>query len=580
MDTFLRRTTLTFMVGVALGFSTVASAVGQSRDRTLIVTSPGVPNGLDYDGAAGGHKPSAAGMSNIIEPLVDYALGPKNSDGITTLNFNKFEGRLAESWSFDENTLTWTFNLRRGVKGCNGAEFTADDVLYTFARGKSISGTSPIFWFLANNASVDGFTSAVFGARAAAAKAKKDGMPLPSPDARDLGDEIIALDDYTVQVRLASPNKLLFTNLTIFAMLIYDKEQMEEHATADDPWSHTYADNVNAPSFGAWCVTRWEKDSVFIADRNENYYGPAPYFERVITRKVPESTNRLVTLQSGDADITEFLTAKEFLRLQDTKGVKVAGGFLNGGAMLWMNWTKPPFDNVTFRKAIAHLIPYDQIIDTAYVGEARRWRGYVPSEYPGYHQPSTQYDTDVEMGKRLLAQAGFPNGEGLEEFSDHFSLTYSTEREAAMGPAAVVIQSALRAVGVPVTLNPIPETQYADRALSKKDMPFAMNDTSRAIGVDAGFATQLFFVSVDKGGISNFSRYSNAEVDEIWSRAKVETDEAKRNAMLVEVQEIVAKDVYWISLAEYKIQYAFRDDIVGTTLQPGQHLRWSDLRRK
>ena len=580
MEGFLSRATVAVMVSIVLGLSTIASAVAQTRERTLIVTSPGVPNGLDYDGAAGGHKPSAAGMSNMIEPLVDYGLGPKNSDGITTLNFNKFVGRLAESWSFDEGSNTWTFNLRRGVKGCNGAEFNADDVLYTFARGKSISGTSPIFWFLANNASVDGFSGAVFGARAAAAKAKKEGKAPPHPDARDLGDEVTSVGDYTIKVRLASPNKLLFTNLTIFAMLIYDKEQMEEQATSDDPWSHSYADNVNGPSFGAWCLEDWEKDKHFKVTRNDDYYGPAPYFERVITLKVPEAANRFTTLERGDADITEFLTAKQYRRLRESKGIEVAGGFINGGAMLWMNWTKAPFDNVTFRKAIAHLIPYDEILNIAYVGEARRWRGYVPSGYPGYHEPSTQYDTDVNMGKQLLAEAGFPNGEGLEEFSDHLRLTYSIEREPAMGPAAIVIQSALRAAGVPITLNPIPESVYADRALSKKDMPLAMNDTSRAIGVDAGFATQLFFASVDKGGISNFSRYSNSEVDEIWSRAKVEPDEMKRNALLAEIQEIVAEDVYWISLAEYKIQYAFRDYIEGPTLQPGQYLRWSDLRRK
>jgi peptide/nickel transport system substrate-binding protein len=570
-----------FLISIAATSAAVLSpAQAQSRERTLFITSPGVPNGLDYDGPAGGHKPSAAGMSNIIEPLVDYALGPDNGDGMTSLNFHKFVGRLAESWSYDAATLTWTLNLRRGVKGCNGATFNADDVLYTFARGKSISGTSPIFWFLANNAGVDNFTGAVFGARGAANKAKEEGKPAPSPDARDLGDEVKKVDDYTIQIRLAAPNKLLFTNLTIFAMLIYDKEIMEENATADDPWSHSYPDEVSAPSFSPWCTVRWEKDREFVADRNNDYYGEKPFFERVITRKVSQSANRMTILQSGDSDITEFLTVKEYEHLRGVDGINVAGGFLNAGAMLWMNWTKPPFDNVTFRKAIAHLIPYDKVLNTAYLGQARRWRGYVPSVYPGYHEPSTQYDTNVARGKALLAEAGFPGGAGLDKFADSLQLTYSIEREAAMGPTAVVIQSALRAAGIPIQLNPIPETIYADRALAKKDMPLSMNDTSRPLGIDAGFATQLFFASVDKGGISNFSRYSNATVDELWLKAKVEPDEQKRNAILAEIQELVADDVYWVSLAEYKLQYAFRDDIEGLTLQPGQHIRWADLRRK
>ena len=73
-----------------------------------------------------------------------------NDEGVIVHDFTQFEGLLAESWSFDEATLTWTFNLRRGVKGCNGATFDADDVMYTLARAKSVSGAAPIGWFLSS----------------------------------------------------------------------------------------------------------------------------------------------------------------------------------------------------------------------------------------------------------------------------------------------------------------------------------------------------------------------------------------------------------------------------------------------
>lgn len=575
----LRHLTASLLAGAAL-LTAATTADAQDRARTLVITSPGVPNGLNYDGPASGHKPSGAAMVNMIEPLIWYEPGPTNADGMATYDYNKFASRLAESWTFDPATLTWTFKLRRGVKGCDGATFNADDVVYNFARGKSLSGGSIIFWFLANNASVANFTPAQFAARTEAQKAKDEGRPAPSPDARELGDEVKKVDDYTVQIRQSAPNKLFLTNLTVYAMQMYDKEQMQKFATAADPWAHEYTNNTGAPSYSPWCLTRWEKDKEISVRRNDDYYGAKPYFERVTVRKIAESASRLVTLQTGDSDMTEFLTPKEYDRLRSVRGVKVMGGFLNSGTMLWMNWTKPPFDNVKFRQAMAYLIPYDGIIDAAYVGQAQRWHGYVPTNYPGYHRPSTLYNTNVEMGKRLMAEAGYPNGQGLDKFADSFQLSYSIERESAMGPAATVIQTALKSAGVPVVLNPIPDAMYADRALVKKDMPLSMNDDSRPIGIDAGFATQLYFASVDKGGISNFSRYSNPMVDDLWAKAKVEGDEAKRNAMLAEIQEQLAKDVVWISLAEYKLQYAFKENIKGHVLEPGQGIRWSALRRE
>ena len=144
-------------VVVALGFALPAYSA------TLLVLSEDVPAGLDYDGPAVSLIPSYTGMVNLLEPLVYFSKSGVSEEGVQLLDFDKYEGRLAESWSFDENTLTWTFNLRRGVVGCDGATFDADDVIYTYARAKSISGSAPIGWFLSNVSSIDGFTPAVFG---------------------------------------------------------------------------------------------------------------------------------------------------------------------------------------------------------------------------------------------------------------------------------------------------------------------------------------------------------------------------------------------------------------------------------
>jgi peptide/nickel transport system substrate-binding protein len=164
---------ITGLVGsAALAFSLTA---GSAFAADLLVLAEDVPAGLDYDGASIAIPATQTGVDNLLEPLIYYKEKGMNDEGVIVHDFTQFEGRLAESWSYDEATLTWTFNLRRGVKGCNGATFDADDVMYTMARAKSVSGAAPIGWFLSNVGSIDNFTTDVFGDSDEAKAAKKLG---------------------------------------------------------------------------------------------------------------------------------------------------------------------------------------------------------------------------------------------------------------------------------------------------------------------------------------------------------------------------------------------------------------------
>jgi peptide/nickel transport system substrate-binding protein len=537
---------------------------GAAAAQDLLFLAEDVPAGLNYDGPSAAIPTSQTGMVNVMEPLIAYASLPPNAEGVVTPDFSRFEGRLAESWSFDPATLTWTFRLRQGVKGCNGATFNADDVIYTFARAKSVSGAAPIGWFLSNVGSIAGFTPAVFG---------------DDPAAKQLGDEVRKIDDYTVAIRQESPNALFLPVLTIFGLFIFDKELMEANATPDDPWSHNYANNTNVASFGPYCVEKWTKDDEFVVAANADYYRGTPAIGRVVMKKVPQSSNRVVVLRSGQAQLVQRLTPKEFDSLRGVAGVAVAGVNGNENLFVHMNFKTPPFDNIKVRQAIAHAIPTEQIIKAGYFGQATPWLGVVPSSYPGFHAPADhQYAYDPERAKALLAEAGYPEGKGLEAFGEAFQLTYVAEKETTLAPIVNAIQTSLRAIGVPASLNPIPQTQYGDRQLVKRDLPFAVNDNEKPIGVDAGYAIQLFFVSADKGGLNNMVNYSNAMVDETWAKARVEPDMARRDEMVASIQTQLMADVAWAPVVEYKTQWAFSDRLKGIAWHPDNSVRFFDLR--
>ena len=571
-------------IGVLAAAGLAASAAGSAMAADLVFLSDNVPTNLNVDGAGGTVPASYGGQNQVLEGLIGYTPKGKNAEGLGVLDFTKYQPKLAESWTFDPQTFTYTFKLRRNVVGCAGETFNADDVLYTFARAKSVSGAAAIGYFLTNLGSVKSFHQPVGGmlaARNAANEARRENRPAPSPDPRDLGDEVKKIDDYTVAIRQEIPNRLFLAVLPIFGLNIYDKEKMMEKATPDDPWSHTYANTTGVFGFGPYCVQEWKKDESITLTANPRYYAGKPEFDRIIWRKVPQASSRLSSLQTGAADVIESVTFKDFQALKRIRGVKVGGEYVNTTAVMIMNWRTAPFDNIRLRQAVAHAIPYDRIIKDVYFGDAKKYEGGIPSAYPGYHKARTQYAYNPERAKQLLAEAGFPGGKGLEEFKDAFKIHFVVERESIVGPTATIIRTALRDIGLPVELEPMPQQQFADRQLVKKDLPMAIIDTSKPIGIDAAYAVALNFLTPEKGGLNNFMRYSNPKVDALFEQAKSEVDVTKQNALLVEIQETFMFEVGWVPLVEYKTQFAWRESKVdGITLHSDGNVRFVDFKVK
>ena len=176
----------------------------------------------------------------------------------------------------------------------------------------------------------------------------------------------------------------------------------------------------------------------------------------------------------------------------------------------------------------------------------------------------------------LLAEAGFANGTGLDLYADAFKLSYSIDRENTLGPVATLLRTALRRVGFPVELDPIPAVQLADRQLVKKDLPLSLYDRLTPIGVDVAYALLLSFIT-PPAGINNMTNFSDPVVDDMFERALVETDAPQRHAYLARAQEVLAERLANIPLVEFKSRWATRAGLRGLTLHPTQSVRWYPL---
>lgn len=531
-----------------------------AQPAQLVVVAEDIPAGLDYDGPSATLATSQTGFLNMMEPLLYYPYGP-SEDGVRRLDFTRHEPRLAERWAFDPLSLTWTLHLRHGVKSCAGNEFTADDVLYSFARAKSVSGAVPIGWFLGSVAGIRGFTRDVFKPRAD----------------RTLGDAVTKLDDYTVSIRQSAANRLLPAVLAAYGTAPFDSKAMRAHATAADPWSHAWADTVDNPSFGPYCLERWVRNDEFVLRANPAYYRGPPAIGRVVVKRMPHGASRAQALRAGTADLAQGLTRRELAALADAPNVAVAGLYGNETLFLNLNFKAPPFDNPAMRQAVAYAMPYQQVAAIGYGGGARRWQGHFPRAFSGPAPPEPQYATDPARAKQLLADAGYPGGRGLEAFPASFRLAYPAERERTLGPIAAAIRAALRDAGLPVELDPLPQAQWGDRRLVKKDLPMSLSDTEKSVVPDLTYATMLFFVSPGEGGVNNMANYSDPTLDRLFALARNEMDDAALPALLQDIQNILQRELAWIPILETKTEWASRPTLRGITWHPDNALRFHDL---
>ena len=405
----------TVLAGVVAALLAASPALAQSQ---LLFLAEDVPAGLDYDGPSVSTNTSQTGFINLSEPLIYYPYGPTNAEGVRTLDYSKYEGRLVERWEFDEPSLTWTFHLRKGVKSCAGNEFTADDVIYTFARAKSVSGKAPIGWFLSNVGSIDGFTRDVFK---------------PGAD-KSLGNAVVKVDDYTVKIKQSVANRMFLMVMTIYATYPYDSKEMKKHATAADPWTHDYVNTVNVPAFGAYCLERWVKDDEFVMKANPNYYRGKPAVERIVIKKVPQSSNRTLALRGGNAGLTQRLTTREFNGLRNAKGVKVAGIYGNEVLIMNLNFKTPPFDNPKVRQAIAYAMPYQQIATVGYAGSAQRMDGHFSRSLNGYTKPVDAICDRYSEGEAASRRGRLSGREGA---SRSFRMRSSSLSSPSASPSSV-----------------------------------------------------------------------------------------------------------------------------------------------
>lgn len=450
---------------------------------------------------------------NVFPYMIDY--GVTDAGGSKILDTTNITPTYAESFEPSADNKTWTLKLRKGVKFASGNEMKAADVKWSKDRA------------FAAKSNVAGIYRTI-------------GLTAP--------EQVVVIDDYTVEFRQAFPSALT-KQIQAISLYVFDSVEAKTHATDADPWAKEWYAK-NPPTSGYFNVTKATQGQEVELTANANYPGPDPAKTKTIRISVvPAAANQRLQLQAGDIDIALGIGQRDIKDLKTTKGIKVISAASNEQVAVQMSVTTAPFDDVNVRKALAYAVPYEQIIANVYGGDARASKSLVPLDMPGYTATGYPYTYDLEKAKAALAASG--------KTAVSSELVFATDNEVQQ-QLAVLIQSEARKAGIELKLSPLDPATLGQRR-QQKNIPLQL--TSGQLWVnDVEYMLATSFV---KGAALNYSNYTNAELEGIYEQSHTTVDDAARKVLWKRVQEILAADVPWAIVCQPNFNLPVREAVAG-----------------
>ena len=497
-----------------LAFSFLAPADA----KTLRYASQDDPQTLDAHAA--NLLPTNRVLSQVYEGLV-----------LRDKNFRIVPG-LAVSWS-QPDPKTWRFKLRPNVKFHEGQVLSADDVVFSVTR--ALHPLSQL------KSSLQGVASA-----------RK-------------------VDNLTVELVMKEPNPVLLNHL--FQFRIVSKEWSEKNKSVT-PQNYkdgedTYSSR-NTNGTGPFKVTLRQPDVKTVLVANPDWWNKNSPERGNITQvdilPVKSNATRAAALLSGEVDFVLDPPPQDIARLKGNANVKILEApearfqyiafDTNRGELLYSDVKgKNPLKDLRVRQAIAHAIDVDAIREKVMRGLSVPTGTIVPPGVQGYSKEADKrYAFDKEKARKLLADAGYPNG---------FSITLDCGN---IQPAADICQAVppmLSQVGIRATPNIIPQASYFPK-IQKFDTSMYLLSWGAAT-YDALYNLQLLLhtsTGENTGfGDSNYGRYSNPKLDELIKKIAVEGDLKKRDALIREALLLVNSDVALLPLHLPVVPWAMRKNV-------------------
>jgi peptide/nickel transport system substrate-binding protein len=473
-----------------------------------------------------------------------HNLGPNNAvrrhifEGLVAQNSEqKVQPELASSWRAVDDT-TWEFKLRPGVKFSNGTDFTAKDVIYTFCRVPTVENSPSSFTFAVRN-----FTS------------------------------VEAPDPHTVVIKTASPLPLVPNNLATIGILSAQANGGENvkyraggcEGLGTPPKSPDFNEPAKAIGTGPFKLANYTRGTSIILERNDSYWGQKAHWAKVTFRPMSSQGARVAGLLAGDVDFIENPPIQDFDRIKNA-GFQIAEGLSNRIIYIHLDqfqdpsWKTPgvkgtdknPFLDKRVREAISKAINRQAIVDRIMGGHAVAAGELLPYPLFGATKDFPVEKYDLEGAKKLLAEAGYPNG---------FEVTLGSPNDRYINDEKIAqaIAQMLTRAGIKVNVDAMTASTFFTR---RNKFEFSMY--LAGWGADSGEMSNsmnslVVTLQPDKGlGPTNRGRYSNPQVDELVVKAMATVDDAAREKLLQEASKTAMSDYGIIPLHFEVTPWAFK----------------------
>ena len=503
------------------------------------------PNPETLDPALNSAIDGANTIITIFEPLL---LVDEN---------NEVVGGQAESWEVSEDGLTWTFTMRDGLKWSDGSDLTAKDFEYSFKRLADPNTAAPY------GQTVVGM---IAGYAEATGNPDADGNQTtePNPDALQVE---ASEDGKTLTIHLAYPCSY-FDKIAAFAAM--SPVQQATIETNGDSWC-TQPDTFICN--GPYMISEWTPSERIVLTKNPNYVGgwdtSRIVSDTITLLLIEDEAAAYAAYNSGEAQLVKSVPSDEIPSL--TKAEDGGDFYVDsnlGTYYLSVNCEREPFTDPLVRKALS------LAIDREYVSEVVMQGTYSPAHSiscPGITDADgsqfadnanggtpyigSDYDANLEEAKSLLAEAGYPNGEGFP------AITYSTNDQGYHMPLAEYLQTAWSELGIDVTIETVewasftPQRRAGDYDVCRNGWVMDYDDPSNML--------ELF----QTGNGNNDGKYSNPEFDAAIEASKV-ADKATHFEQLHKAEDILMEDMGCIPVAYYNDFWLQNASLQGTWHSP------------
>ncbi|MBP0617723.1 ABC transporter substrate-binding protein [Jiella mangrovi] len=463
-------------------------------------------------------------LGNIYEGLTHYDKDMKIEPG------------LATDWK-QTGPDTWRFNLRKNVKFHGGQDFTAEDVVFSWKRS------------LTEGSDFKGYGQKI--------------------------KDIKVIDDHTIDITTPEPNPI-FPREVVY-LYIMDKGWAEEHnatkATSpkagDD--NSTYAAQ-HANGTGPFELVSRQPDVKSTLKRFDGYWDkdiPTNVTDVTFT-PISQDATRTAALISGELDMAWPIPLQDWNRLENAKGVKILHAPDARTIFLGMDQFrdellyssvkgKNPLKDKKVREAMAHAIDLKVIDQKIMRGAAEPAGELIGPQINGFVKSlNTPYEYDPEKSKKLLEEAGYPDG---------FELGMDCPNNRYVNDALIcqAVAGLLARVGIRIDLNAQPKSKYF-----AKVSPQSGNDTSFYLlgwtpstfdAHNALFNLVATFDTEKNQGQFNYGHYSNPKIDELTDKIVSETDQAKRQEMITEAMTLLKDDVGYLPIHQQPLSWGVRDGV-------------------